>query len=333
MTVALEPPRAVRRRHDHAALKLLLTRGELAAALALVVACVYFANAAPAFATATNARGIMTDVGIVLLVALGQNLVILAGEIDVSVGSILALSAVSAGFVAFDTGALLVPLLIALGVGAGCGIVNGLLVTLLRVPSVVVTLGGLFAYRGISLIVASGREVVSVPASIRQLQTTERAGLPLTIVLILGIFVVLAILRHNVPALRDLRAIGSNRRAAEASGVAVRRGIFAAFAITGLLAGFGGIVYLAQVGGAQTIVGSGLELQVIAACAIGGTSVQGGRGSDVAPLLGAALIGVLANGILLLGVPAIWSRFVYGICILVAVSSDRVRRLAMERLS
>jgi ribose/xylose/arabinose/galactoside ABC-type transport system permease subunit len=333
VTVALDPPPAVRRRHDHAALKLLLTRGELAAALALALACVYFTIAAPAFATATNARGIMTDVGIVLLVALGQNLVILAGEIDVSVGSILALSAVSAGFVAFETRALLVPLLIALGVGAGCGIVNGLLVTRLRVPSIVVTLGGLFAFRGISLIVASGREVVSVPASIRQLQTTERVSLPLTILLILGLFVVLAILRSNVPVLRDLRAIGSNRRAAEASGVAVRRGIFAAFVITGLLGGFGGIVYLAQVGGAQTIVGSGLELQVIAACAIGGTSIQGGRGSDVAPLLGAALIGVLANGILLLGVPAIWSRFVYGICILVAVSSDRFRRLAMERLS
>jgi ribose/xylose/arabinose/galactoside ABC-type transport system permease subunit len=200
------------------------------------------------------------------------------------------------------------------------------------VPSVVVTLGGLFAYRGISLIVASGREVVSVPASIRQLQTTERFGLPLTILLILGLLVVLAIARRNVTVLRDLRAIGSNRHAAVVSGVAVRRGIFTAFAITGLLAGFGGIIYLAQVGGAQTIVGSGLELQVIAACAIGGTSIQGGRGSDIAPLLGTALIGVLANGILLLGVPAIWSRFVYGICILVAISGDRLRRLAMERL-
>jgi ribose/xylose/arabinose/galactoside ABC-type transport system permease subunit len=336
VSLALQPPpRALPRSrlHDRAALKLLLTRGELGAALALAAACLYFAVATDAFATSTNFRGIMTDVGIVLLVALGQNLVILAGEIDVSVGSILALAAVSAGFVAQERGGLVVPLLIALGVGVCCGMLNGLLITRLRVPSVVVTLGGLFVYRGISLIVASGREVVSVPASIRRLQTTEWAGLPLTIVLILGVMVVLAVLRRNVPALRDLRAIGSNRRAAEASGVAVRRGIFAAFAITGLLTGFGAIVYLAQVGGAQTIVGTGLELQVIAACAIGGTSIQGGRGSDVAPLLGAALIGVLSNGILLLGVPAIWSRFVYGICILVAVSGDRLRRVAMERLA
>jgi ribose/xylose/arabinose/galactoside ABC-type transport system permease subunit len=333
VTVALDPRHAVDQRNEHAALKLLLTRGELAAALALAAACIYFTIAAPAFATATNVRGILTDISIVLLVALGQNLVILAGEIDVSVGSILALSAVSAGFVAQETGALLTPLLIALAAGAGCGVVNGLVVTRFGVPSVVVTLGGLFVYRGVSLIVGSGREVVSVPASIRQLQTTEWFGLPLTIVLILGLFVVLAVAHRNIPVLRDLRAIGGNRRAAVVSGVAVRRGIFAAFAITGLLAGFAGIVYLAQVGGAQTIVGTGLELQVIAACAIGGTSVQGGRGSDVAPLLGAALIGVLANGILLLGVPAIWSRFVYGLCIVVAVSSDRLRRLAMERLA
>src|ERR687892_646024 len=100
MTVAVQSPRAAVRRSDHAALKLLLTRGELGAALALAAAIAYFTVAAPAFATETNARGIMTDVGIVLLVAIGQNLVILAGEIDVSVGSILALSAVSAGFVA-----------------------------------------------------------------------------------------------------------------------------------------------------------------------------------------------------------------------------------------
>jgi ribose/xylose/arabinose/galactoside ABC-type transport system permease subunit len=333
MTVAVEPHEAIRQRSDRAALKLLLTRGELAAALALAAACIYFTIPAPAFATATNVRGVMTDISIVLLVALGQNLVILAGEIDVSVGSILALSAVPAGFVAQETGGLLVPLVIALAAGVGCGVVNGLLVTRLGVPSVVVTLGGLFVYRGVSLIIASGREVVSVPSSIRQLQTTERFGLPLTILLILGLFVVLAILHSNVPVLRDLRAIGGNRRAAAVSGVGVRRGIFAAFVITGLLTGFGGIVYLAQVGGAQTIVGTGLELQVIAACAIGGTSIQGGRGSDAAPLLGAALIGVLANGILLLGVPAIWSRFVYGVCILVAVSSDRLRRVAMERLS
>ena len=100
MTIALEPRHAIRRRNERAALKLLLTRGELAAALALAAACIYFTIAAPAFATATNVRGVMTDISIVLLVALGQNLVILAGEIDVSVGSILALSAVSAGFVA-----------------------------------------------------------------------------------------------------------------------------------------------------------------------------------------------------------------------------------------
>ena len=204
MTVALEPGHTIRQRNERAALKLLLTRGELAAALALAAACIYFTIAAPAFATATNVRGVMTDISIVLLVALGQNLVILAGEIDVSVGSILALSAVSAGFVAQETGALLTPLLIALAAGVACGIVNGLLVTRFGVPSVVVTLGGLFVYRGISLIVASGREVVSVPSSIRQLQTTERFGLPLTIVLILGLFVVLAILHSNVPVLRDL---------------------------------------------------------------------------------------------------------------------------------
>jgi ribose/xylose/arabinose/galactoside ABC-type transport system permease subunit len=333
MSTAWDPALHPRRLHERAVLKLFLTRGELSAALALVVAIAIFSTAAPGFTTPGNLRGVLTDISIVLLVSFGENLVILSGEIDVSVGSILALAAVASGFVALETGTLLLPLIIALGVGAACGLVNGMLVTRLRVPSIVVTLGTLFAFRGVSLILARGREVVSVPASIRQLQTTEVFGVPLAIALIFAVFVVLAALRANVPVLRDLRAMGSNRLGAETGGVAVRRGVFLAFVITGLLSGFGAILYLAQVGGAQTIVGRGLELQVIAACAIGGTSIQGGRGSDFAPFLGAALIGVLTTGILLMGVPAVWARCVYGGCILLAVSSDRLRRTVMERIS
>lgn len=333
MSVAADPTLEPRRLHERALLKFFLTRGELSSALALGVAVLVFATSATGFTTIGNLRGVLTDISIVLVVAFGVNLVVLAGEIDVSVGSILALAAVAAGFEAQETGALLVPMVVAIAVGTACGVVNGLLVTRLRVPSIVVTLGTLFAFRGIALIRASGREVVSVPASVRQLQTTEVFGIPLAIVLIFAIFVLLAILRAHVPVLRDLRAIGSNRLGAQTGGVAVGRGVFIAFVITGVLAGFGAVVYLAQVGGAQTIVGSGLELQVIAACAIGGTSIQGGRGSDVAPVLGAALIGVLTNGILLLGVPAVWARCVYGGCILLAVSSDRLRRMAMERIS
>jgi ribose/xylose/arabinose/galactoside ABC-type transport system permease subunit len=308
-----------------------MARGELSSVLALVVSVAIFSLATDGFFSISNLRGTLVDITVILIVALGMNLIMLAGEIDVSVGSILAVCAVSAGLLAAETQSLWLPLGLAVAVGTVAGAVNAVLVTKVRVPSIVVTLGTLFIFRGVSLIIARGREVVSVPADIRRLSTESFLGIPIFAWTVIGFVVVVALLRANLTPLRDIPAIGSNRRAAQVAGVRVEGGIALAFILTGTLTGFAAILYLSLVGGAQTIVGTNLELQVIAACAIGGTSIQGGRGSNLSPILGALLIGVLTNGILFVGVSGVWIQSTYGAAILLAVSSDRLRSRYLER--
>lgn len=315
------------------AVTLFLARGDLAALVALVLATAFLTVAAPGFATISNLRGVLTDISVILLVAFGMNLVMLSGEIDLSVGSMLAVCATASGFLAMETGSLGGPLLLALVIGVVLGLFNGLVIAWMRVPSVVVTLGTLFAFRGLALLIAQGRQVVSVPVPVRSLSTSTIFGIPLAFLILLGTFMAVRVVRRNVPVLMDVLGIGANREGARVGGARIDLGLMLVFTLTGLLVGLGSVIYLSVVGGAQTIVGTNLELQVVAACAIGGTSIGGGRGSDFAPVVGAVLLGVLINGILLLGVPAVWTQAAYGASILVAISADRLRTTYLARLA
>jgi ribose/xylose/arabinose/galactoside ABC-type transport system permease subunit len=292
---------------------------------ALLVGFLVFSVGASGFATVTNVKNILIDVAIVAVMACGQNLVILAREIDVSVGSTIALAAFLCGRVGVETGSVWLTLLVALGVGAAAGAVNGLLVAWTPVPSIVVTLGTLYAFRGIALLVAGNRNIELFPESASGLGSGSTLGLPNPVGVMLLTFLLVALLRRNSNWGRDVIATGANRRAAETMGVPVRKVVFLAFTISGALAGLGAVIYLGEHGGVTTtLASSGLELQVIAACAIGGTSIRGGRGSDLAPLIGACFLGMIVNGIVILGVPGVWISCAYGACIIVAVARDRI---------
>jgi rhamnose transport system permease protein len=303
----------------------LMSHPDVAASGTLIAVMTVFAVTAAGFLTRDNLVGVLISVSIVALLAVGQNLVILGGEIDVSVGSILAVAATSAGQVAVATGSFWLTLAVGMGAGLLAGSINGLLVTNTVVPSIVVTLGTLYAFRGLALLISDNRNINEVPPAPSSLGSGDLLGIPRPVLVVLLAFAVIAVIRRNTTWGRDLGATGNNRRAAMTMGVPIRRELFWAFAISGLLAGLGAVVYLGLLGGAQTSVGTGLELQVIAACAIGGTSIQGGRGTDLAPLIGALLIGVITNGVLLLGVPGVWISCAYGGCLLIAVAGDRVR--------
>ena len=302
-----------------------LAHPDLAAAGTLLVAVAFFAIVAHGFLTASNLKGVLLSVSIIALMAIGQNLVILGGEIDVSVGSIVAVAATSAGQVAVATGSLWLTLAVGLGAGLLAGAVNGAVAALVGVPSIVATLGTLYAYRGAALLLSGNRNINEVPPGPSSLGSGDLLGIPRPVLIVLVAFAAVAMIRRNTRWGRDLIAAGSNRRAARTMGVPVRRELFWAFAVSGVLAGLGAVVYLGLLGVAQTSIGTGLELQVIAACAIGGTSIQGGRGTDLAPIIGAVLIGVITNGILILGVPGVWISCAYGACLLAAVAGDRVR--------
>ena len=303
----------------------LLSHPDATVVATLVVCGVLFGVFASGFASVDNIRSIVISAAVIACIALGENLVILAGEIDVSVGSILALAGFAAGPVAVATDNLWLTLAVAVPVGCAAGVINGLIVAWTPVPSIVATLGTLYVYQGIALLLSGSHNVVSVPASASVLGQGSVLGLPASAQVVLGAFAVITLWRRNTNTGRDLIAVGANRRAALTMGVRVRRELIVAFTLAGTLAGLAAVMYLGEVGGMETsVIGTNTVLQVIAACAIGGTSIQGGRGTDLAPLTGALLIGVITSGVVVLGVAGVWFQFVYGALILLAVARDRL---------
>ncbi len=260
------------------------------------------------------------------VIALAVNQVILCGEIDISTGSMLGLCAVAAGTVAMSTGGLILPLLTGVAVGALAGAVNGLLVTAGRIPSIIVTLGMLYALRGVILLVTGGTWITGIPDAIRSVGTGTVLGVGYPVIILFVLFLVMELVSRHSTWGRNVFAVGGNRRAARFAGLPIDRTRFLAFVLVGVFVGIASIIYMGRAGSVQTNTGVGLELQVVAAVVIGGTSISGGRGSTLAALTGAVLIGVILNGLILLGVPGIWQDAVLGALILLAVATDVLRR-------
>lgn len=309
-----------------AALRGFLARPEAPALLFLAALVVVFSLANDRFLQVGNLESIVSSVAVLGVIALAVNQVILCGEIDISTGSMLGLCAVAAGAVATTAGGLLLPLLAGVAVGALAGAINGLLVTLGRIPSIIVTLGMLYALRGVILLVTGGTWITALPPEARVLGTGAIFGVGYPVVLLVAVFVVMEVVSRNSTWGRDVFAVGGNRRAARFAGLPINRVRFLAFVLVGVFVGIASVIYMGRTGSVQTNAGVGLELQVVAAVVIGGTSISGGRGSPLAALTGAVLIGVILNGLILFGVPSIWQDAVLGGLILLAVTTDVLRR-------
>lgn len=303
-----------------------LARPEAPALVFLVLLVVVFSLANSRFLQVGNLESILTSVAVLGVVALAVNQVVLAGEIDISTGSMLGLCAVAAGAVATTVGGLLLPLLAGVAVGALAGAINGLLVTLGRIPAIIVTLGMLYALRGVILLVTGGTWITGIPPETRVLGTGTLLGVGYPVIVLLVLAVIVEVFSRNSTLGRDVFAVGGNRRAARFAGLPIDRVRFLTFVLVGVFVGIASVIYLGRAGSVQTNTGTGLELQVIAAVVIGGTSISGGRGSTLAALTGAVLIGVILNGLILLGVPGIWQDAVLGALILLAVATDVLRR-------
>src|SRR5918912_880729 len=211
-------------------------------------------------------------------------------------------------------------------VGALCGAINGVLVTAGRIPSIIVTLGMLYALRGVILLVTGGTWITGVPDEARVLGTGTVLGVGYPVIILFALFVVMELVSRHSTWGRNVFAVGGNRRAARFAGLPIDRTRFLAFVLVGVFVGIASVIYMGRAGSVQTNTGTGLELQVVAAVVIGGTSISGGRGSSLAALTGAILIGVILNGLVLVGVPGIWQQAVLGALILLAVTTDVVRR-------
>jgi ribose/xylose/arabinose/galactoside ABC-type transport system permease subunit len=303
-----------------------MLRPEAPALVFLAVLVAAFTLTSNKFLSATNLEAILVSVAVLGVIALAVNQVILCGEIDISTGSMLGLCAVAAGTVALSTGGLILPLLTGVAVGALAGAVNGLLVTLGRIPSIIVTLGMLYALRGVILLVTGGTWITGIPDAIRSVGTGTVLGVGYPVIILFVLFVVMELVSRHSTWGRNVFAVGGNRRASRLAGLPTDRVRFLAFVLVGVFVGIASIIYMGRAGSVQTNTGVGLELQVVAAVVIGGTSISGGRGSSLAALTGAVLIGVILNGLILLGVPGIWQDAVLGALILLAVATDVLRR-------
>ena len=303
-----------------------MVRPEAPALAFLAVLVVAFSLSSDKFLSGSNLESIVVSVAVLGTIALAVNQVILCGEIDISTGSMMGLCAVAAGAVATSTGGLILPLLAGVAVGALAGALNGLLVTLGRIPSIIVTLGMLYALRGVILLVTGGTWITGIPAETRVLGTGSVLGIEYPVFVLLILFVVMELVSRHSTWGRNVFAVGGNRRASRLAGLPIDRVRFLAFVLVGVFVGIASIIYLGRAGSVQTNTGTGLELQVVAAVVIGGTSISGGRGSTLAALTGAVLIGVILNGLILLGVPGIWQDAVLGALILLAVATDVLRR-------
>jgi ribose/xylose/arabinose/galactoside ABC-type transport system permease subunit len=302
-----------------------LVRPEAPALVFLIALLVFLSVTAPGFLTAANLSSILTSVAVLGIIALGVNQVVLAGEIDISVGSALGLCAVASGAAA-KTGGLGLALVVAIAIGTLVGGLNGFLVTRGRVPSIIVTLGMLYALRGLVLIVTGGDWVTGLPHGSRVLGLSTLAGVNVSIFVLAAVAIAVALIARSTTWGRDVYAVGGNRRAAVYAGISLRRTRWLAFTLTGALVGLASVIFFSRVGIVPTNAGSGLELQVLAAVVIGGTSISGGRGSPFAAVVGAVLIGVFLNGLVLLNVPGLWQNVVVGGLILLAVATDTLRR-------
>lgn len=300
---------------------------QLAAAGALIVVFVFLSIASPVFLTADNLYNIGVQTSYTAVIAIGVTLVIITAGIDLSVGSVAALSGVVGVVLMAKAG---VPVILAiLGgilVGAACGLVNGLLVSVAGLNPFIATLGMLSVARGMVYIPTNAKSVFGVPDSFRLLGQGVIGSIPIPIIVVAVVAVAGYVVLARTKLGRYAYAMGSNREAARLSGIPIRRYLTVVYVISGALAGFGGMIASSQVASGQPNFGIGLELDAIAAAVIGGASLFGGQGTVVGTLIGAFLIALIRNGSVLLDVNIYYQQVIIGVVIWVAVLWDQYRR-------
>jgi ribose transport system permease protein len=284
---------------------------------------VYFKAGENLFFTSDNILTLLRQASFNAIMAAGVSVVITTAGIDLSIGSVWALSAVVMAFVCVNKGlAWTLSVLVGLAVGLACGIVNGWGVTLLRIPPFVATLGMMSIARGLAEVITGGFQISGLPDAFQWWGQGDIFGVPVPVIVAVGIIVLTWALLRFTRLGRYIYAVGGNEAAAHLSGVPVNRVKLFAYAYCGILAALAGLLATARMGSVRPSDALGYELDAIAASVIGGISLMGGQGSVLGTAIGAALIGVLRNGMVLLDVSAFWQKVVIGIVIIIAVALD-----------
>jgi ribose transport system permease protein len=285
-----------------------------------------FAAIAPGFMSGHNLLNILQQSSINACVALGMTLVIISGGIDLSVGPTAALAAVLSASLMVSGVPIPLAILAGLGLGALCGAVNGSLVAFGGLQPFIVTLGTLSTYRALALISTGGNPILGVPQGFRAIANGTLLGTPASVVVVIVVAILAGIILRKTPFGEYLLAVGGNEEAAHIAGVPIALTKIGAYMLSGLLAALASLILIGRLGAAEPILGNLWELDAIAASAIGGASLMGGKGSIIGTLLGAIILGAMRNGLTLLNVQAFYQLLATGLIILLAMLVDRATR-------
>ena len=281
----------------------------------------------PMFLTVQNLTVIVTQVSINALLAFGVTFVIIAGGIDLSIGSMIAVTGVvAASFAHPDTYPVVVPVVAGLLMGLLFGAFNGLVITRSKVPPFIVTLGTMTIGRGLALILSKGRPVSNLSDEFNFIGGGKVLGVPTLILILILVFTLCSILLRRTVVGRYIYAVGGNEQAARASGISLSTVKMVVYTLCGGLAALAGILLTSRITTGQPNAGTGFELDAIAAAIIGGTSTSGGTGTMTGTLLGALLIGIISNGLDLLNVTSYYQQVVMGVIIIGAVVLDSLNQ-------
>ncbi|MCE2647571.1 MAG: ABC transporter permease [Streptomycetaceae bacterium] len=288
----------------------------------LILMIMYFSFASEYFLQVENFRNILANAAVTGIVCIPSTFLIIAGHIDLSVGSAAAVSGMILAQVVNAHG-IVIGLLAVLLFGLAFGCFNGVIVTMIGVNSLITTLGGLGFLYGVALLIGNGQTVGM--NDFEWLGTAQPVGIPLPVVIFAGLAFLGAITLRYTKFGRSIYAIGSNPNAARVVGIRSNRIIFQTFVLSAVASALAGAVLTSQLSAGSPNSGLGLELQVVTAIVLGGASLAGGRGSIFGTVLGLLIVGVLNNGLILMDVPSFWQRIAQGLMLIIAVSFDSIR--------
>ena len=293
----------------------------------LLLICIVFAFGSSEFLTASNLLNVALQTSIIAIIAIGMTFVILTAGIDLSVGSLMALcGAVAAGIAVRQGMDTYVSISIALGVGLILGAINGLMVVRGGIPPFVATLSMLAIARGLTLVYTQGRPIAGLDESFIYWGTGQLWGIPIPVILMIVIAVIAHIVTRYTPFGLHVYSTGGNAETTRLAGISPDRIKMAVYMISGFLAALGGVLLTARLWSAQPNAAAGWELDAIAAPVLGGTSLFGGVGSIGGTVIGAFIIGVLSNGLNLMGVPSYYQQVIKGLVLILAVTVDLINK-------
>ena len=301
---------------------------ELTTVIALIILMAVITIINSNFLTANNLLNLLLQVTSNALIAFGMTFVILTGGIDLSVGSILALSsALTAGLLGSGMPVTLA-ILISLILGCILGMMNGLLISYGKLAPFIVTLATMTIFRGATLVYTNGNPITKGLSDTFLFQFLGQGyivGIPFPVIIMFIVFIVLYVLLYKTAFGKSVYAIGGNEKAAYISGVKLNKVKIIIYSISGIMASISGLIITSRLSSAQPTAGASYEMDAIAAVVLGGTSLSGGKGRILGTLIGALIIGVLNNGLNIIGVSAFWQQVVKGVVILIAVLIDRFK--------